>query len=86
PAASESVPQAKLDERIALLILLVGALAGTRALRAGLNIGLGGLSTHIGTQMTFDIRRRLVDRFQQLSVGYYDKHQVGVLMGRVTYD
>jgi len=82
----EGMPPVTLAHRHALLVVLVGAFAATLALRTVLNMGLGGLSTRIGTEMTFDIRRRLVHKLQQMSVGYYDKHQVGVLMGRVTYD
>src|SRR5690606_23621893 len=33
-----------------------------------------------------DMRGRLVGHLQRLSVGYYDKQQVGSLVGRVAYD
>jgi ATP-binding cassette subfamily B protein len=40
----------------------------------------------VGTVITFDMRARLVERLQQLSIGFYDKQQVGSLVGRVAYD
>ncbi|HZW11388.1 MAG TPA: ABC transporter ATP-binding protein, partial [Phycisphaerales bacterium] len=73
-------------EAIAMLTIVVGALACVQALRALVNMANGSLAARVGTAITFDIRTRLVERLQQLSVGYYDRQQVGSLVGRVAYD
>lgn len=44
------------------------------------------LSANVGTQFTFDMRKRLFERLQQMSVDYYDRNQVGVLMSRISTD
>ena len=72
--------------RLRLLLALVGMLAGVQVLRMVVNVLNGRLGSRIGTAITFDMRGRLVDHLQQLSVGYYDRQQVGSLVGRVAYD
>jgi len=71
---------------LATLLLIVACLAATRVVLAVVNQFKGRLSSRVGTALTFDLRARMVDKLQQLSVGYYDRHQVGVLMNRVAYD
>jgi len=69
-----------------LLLTVVCILAGVQALRMGVNIWNGRLGSRVGTAITRDMRSRLVEHLQKLSVSYYDKQQVGSLMGRVAYD
>ena len=66
-------------------IVFVG-MAGTQLLRIGINIIIARLSVTVGTKITYDLRHRLFARLSELSVKYYDRHQVGVLMSRVTAD
>src|SRR5690606_31101009 len=61
-------------------------LAGVQVMRMGVNLINGRLGSKIGTAITYDMRGRLVGHMQQLSVGFYDKQQVGSLVGRVAYD
>ncbi len=71
---------------VAVLLLIVGGLAFTRVLLALVNELKGILANRVGTRMTSDLRARLVDRLQQLSVDFYDRQPVGVLMSRVAHD
>jgi ATP-binding cassette subfamily B protein len=71
---------------LAALLAIVGALAGTRVLLALVNGIKGALANRVGTAMTSDLRGRMVEKLQMLSVDYYDRHPVGVLMSRVAHD
>ena len=74
------------ERLITILVIIVGCLAITR-LASGVVAALKGVvSSRVGTALTFDLRARLVEKLQQLSVDYYDRHPVGVLMNRVAYD
>lgn len=73
-------------ELMATLLVIVGSLAGTRLLLAFVNTFKGVLANRVGTAMTSDLRARMVDRLQKLSVDYYDRQPVGVLMSRVAHD
>jgi ATP-binding cassette subfamily B protein len=79
-------PAGRPGELLAALLLIVGGLACTRVLLTGVNAVKGVLANRVGTAMTSDLRARLVDKLQQLSVDYYDRHPVGVLMSRVAHD
>jgi ATP-binding cassette subfamily B protein len=69
-----------------VLMQIVAALATVQILRMLVNIVNGRLGTVVGTAVTFDMRNRLVQHMQQLSVAYYDRQQIGSLVGRVAYD
>ena len=68
------------------LLTIVAILAVVQILRAGVNVVNGRLGNRIGTSITFDVRGKLVEHLQKLSVSYYDQQQVGSLVGRVAYD
>ena len=75
------------DSPVSLLFWVVfGGMAGVQLIRIALNIIIARLSVTVGTKITFDLRHRLFARLSELSVKYYDKHQVGILMARVTSD
>jgi ATP-binding cassette subfamily B protein len=91
PGGEEAAAELKRDtgaigRHLAMLMQIVGVLALVQILRMFLNIVNGRLGAKIGTAVTFDMRNRLVQHLQQLSVSYYDKQQVGSLVGRVAYD
>lgn len=69
-----------------LLLLVVVVLAAIQILNAFITIGNGRLASRVGTAITFDVRGRLVQHLEQLSLSYYDKQSVGSLVGRVAYD
>jgi len=59
------------------LLLIVFTLACVQVVRALINLFNGRLSSRVGTSITFDIRGRLVEHLQKLSLSYYDKQQTG---------
>jgi ATP-binding cassette subfamily B protein len=71
---------------IKMLLEVVAILAVVQVLRMLVNMFNGRLGTRIGTAITGDMRSRLVDHLQKLSVAFYDRQQVGSLVGRVAYD
>jgi len=73
-------------EQLRLLLQVVMILALVQALRMVVNMVNGVSASRVGTAMTLDIRGRLVQHLEQLSVSYYDKQQVGSLVARVAYD
>ena len=81
-----AVDGAERRRHMMMLVEIVAALASVQVLRAVVNIINGRLGSIIGTAVTFDMRGRLVRHLQQLSVAYYDRQQVGSLVGRVAYD
>ncbi len=86
PADPASGPAADLALRMRRLVGLVLALLGVQAAGAGLGILNGKLGSYVGTQITTDLRQTLFHRLQQLAVDYYDRHNVGQLISRVSYD
>lgn len=79
-------PSSRAPDLLAVLLLIVGGLAGTRVVLAVVNAAKGWFANRVGTATTSDLRSRLVDKLQRLPVDYYDRHPVGVLMSRVAHD
>jgi ATP-binding cassette subfamily B protein len=77
---------ARIPELLGALFAIVGSLAGTRLLLTVVNTWKGVLANRVGTALTSDLRGEMVDKLQKLSVDYYDRHPVGVLMSRVVHD
>lgn len=75
-----------LSSHITMLLEVVAILAVVQVLRMGVNMVNGRLGSRIGTAITGDMRARLVEHLQKLSVAFYDRQQVGSLVGRVAYD
>jgi ATP-binding cassette, subfamily B, bacterial len=71
---------------VMVLFFVVVLYAGIQITRSVVNLINGRLGSRVGTAITFDMRARLVDHLQQLSLSYYDKQSVGSLVGRVAYD
>jgi ATP-binding cassette subfamily B protein len=71
---------------LAVLMLIVSSLAATRLILAGVNAVKGVLANRVGTALTSDLRGKLVEKLQGLSVDFYDRQPVGVLMSRVAHD
>ncbi|MFH0796566.1 MAG: ABC transporter ATP-binding protein [Candidatus Omnitrophota bacterium] len=68
------------------LLVLVLALAGASLLRRGIDIVINWLAPKVGTGVTDDIRKRLFQKLQEMSIAYYDRAQVGSLMSRIIND
>jgi len=75
-----------MDVHVLGLLFLVGVLFLTQLLMGFMNMINGRLVSFVGTQITSDLRKQLFHRLNQLSVDYYDRHNVGTLVSRVSYD
>ena len=73
------------DFRTALLVVVL-ALAFSRVLLAVVGVIKGRLTSAIGTGITATLREEMVRKLQGLSVAYYDRHQVGSMISRVSHD
>ena len=68
------------------VVMLVVMLAVTRLAVAGLTYGQRRLNPWLGARVLMDIRVSLYNKFNQLSLAYYDKRNMGSVMARVTND
>ena len=73
------------DFKTALLVVVL-ALALSRVLLSAVGMIKGRLATAIGTGLTGTLRSEMVSKLQNLSVAYYDRHQVGSMISRVAHD
>lgn len=77
---------ATVDERFALLGLLVLALVGVRVWSWMAELVHGWVVAWLSARVTADIRAQLYRRLEMLTLQFYDKRQVGSLISRVTRD
>lgn len=77
---------ATMPERLTLLGLLVLGLVGIGVLNWGLEWARGWTVSWLGARITADIRNRLYQQLELLSLQFYDRRQVGAVMSRVTRD
>lgn len=75
-----------MSERLTLLGLLVLGLVGIRVVNWGLQWAHGWTVSWLGARITADIRNRLYQQLELLSLQFYDRRQVGAVMSRVTRD
>jgi len=68
------------------LLVVVMALALSRVVLSAVGMFKGRLATAIGGGLTATLREEMVAKLQQLSVSYYDRHQVGSMISRVAHD
>ena len=71
---------------VGLLGLLAGLYLATLAFDFLVEYGGTLLTTYIGQRVMYDLRMRIFEHLQRLSIGYFDRHPVGRLMTRVTSD
>ena len=69
-----------------LLNLVVGVLLGVFLVQALLGALQGYLVTSLGERLSFDLRTRLFQHLQRLSMSFFDSRRTGELMSRVTND
>lgn len=82
---NESGDPRQVDFKTALLLIVL-ALAASRVLLSFVAVFKGKLATLIGTGLTRTLRAEMVRKLQSLAVVYYDRHQVGSMLGRVAHD
>ncbi len=75
-----------MSERLTLLGLLVLGMVGIRVLDWGMEWARGWTVSWLGARITADIRNRLYQQLELLSLQFYDRRQVGAVMSRVTRD
>jgi ATP-binding cassette subfamily B protein len=75
-----------MSERLTLLGLVVLGLIGIRVLNWGMEWAHGWTVSWLGARITADIRNRLYQQLELLSLQFYDRRQVGAVMSRVTRD
>ena len=73
-------------ERLTLLGLLVLAMVGIHVFNWGMEWAHGWTVSWLGARITADIRSRLYQQLELLSLQFYDRRQVGAVMSRVTRD
>ncbi len=73
------------DFRTALLLVVL-ALAFSRVVVSLVGVWKGWIATAIGTGITSTLRGEMVTKLQALSLSWYDRHQVGSMVGRVAHD
>ena len=74
------------DSAFRTIIHLVGALIGFRLAAAGCQYGQRRLSSWLGARVLMDIRIKIYNKFNFLSMAYYDKRSTGSVMARITND
>jgi ATP-binding cassette, subfamily B, multidrug efflux pump len=71
---------------VGLLGLLAALYLGTLVLDFVVEYGGTLLTTYIGQRVMYDLRLRIFEHLQRLSISYFDRNPVGRLMTRVTSD
>lgn len=74
------------DDRMHMLAILTGVFVAVQVLVHVLGAISGWLSAWLGNRLTHDIRTRLFRHLQFLSLGYFDKQQMGTVISRVNQD
>lgn len=74
------------NKSMTALLLFIAALFVSRLLNTAFVYGQQRLNPWLGGKITMDIRMALYHKFNQLSLGYYDKRSTGSVMSRVTND
>ena len=74
------------EERLPLLGILVLILLFSYILTSALSAAQGWLSAWLGNSISHDIRSKLYQHLQFLSLRFYDKRQLGTVISRVNQD
>ena len=74
------------EERLSLLGILVLILLFSYILTSALSAAQGWLSAWLGNSISHDIRSKLYQHLQFLSLRFYDKRQLGTVISRVNQD
>lgn len=77
--------EAVTDFRTALLVVVL-ALAASRTMLSAVAFIKGRVATAIGVGLTSRIRRELVTKLNTLPVAYFDRHNSGSIISRVSHD
>ena len=61
-------------------------MAGFYVISAGMSYGLQGLMLTISRRVVFRMRQEVFEKLMALPVGYFDTHQTGDVISRISYD
>ncbi|MGD2178439.1 MAG: ABC transporter ATP-binding protein [Anaerolineae bacterium] len=87
PLVQKQVVDQVIAERdLSTLLVLIAALIGIHALSRVVDFGDLYLRHTVGERFIFDLRVRLYDHLQRLSLAFYERTSTGELMSRVTND
>ena len=69
-----------------MLLVIPLALMGLGVIKGFLTFGEGYLMNYVGQRVVADLRQRLYNHLQTLSLSFFDRTPTGVLMARITND
>lgn len=69
-----------------LLYVITVALAGVHLIRLGIGAARDWVNAWLGQRLYFDLRTRIFRHVQKLSMGFFDRKQVGGVLSRITSD
>ncbi len=69
-----------------LITILAAAAAGVSIIDSGLTFVQRQLATHIGLQIDFDLRTRVFQHIQQMSLAFFSRTRTGALVSRLNGD
>ena len=75
-----------INKDVFMLKVLPLAIIGLGVLKGLFNFAQGYLMNYVGQRVVADIRERLYDHLQTLSLSFFDRTPTGVLMARITND
>lgn len=73
-------------ENQAVILQTIGFMIGFYLMSSLFSYGLALLMIHISQKIVVKMRQDLYDKFMDVSVRYFDDHQVGDLISRISYD
>ncbi|MEM4408133.1 MAG: ABC transporter transmembrane domain-containing protein, partial [Candidatus Caldarchaeum sp.] len=65
---------------------LLGALVASKILLTGIQVARFWLSAWLGNKVIVDVRKRLFEHLQDLSLSFYDRRTLGSVLSRITND
>jgi ATP-binding cassette subfamily B protein len=81
-----NLPESAKGQLVLYLLAVVAALLLVRVASTLVAIWKGVLSSQVGTAMTADLRKELVNKLNELPLAFHDRSQAGMLMSQVAYD
>jgi ABC-type multidrug transport system fused ATPase/permease subunit len=85
-AGGDAVARTTLGERESRLVLLTELAVVTAFLHAAVVYGRGHFNVHLGDSIVNDIRRRLFEHLQTLSLRFFAMERTGAILSRVLFD
>lgn len=68
------------------IFLYCALMIGFYALSSGISYGLSILMIYLSQKIVYQMRKEVFERLTQLPVSFFDRHQAGDLLSRISYD